>query len=273
MPAKNEDAAIKTTRFVYETEYKRLRQPFIHPIYVLHLVTRGSAEMTLCDRKYTLACGDIFFAFPGVPYRITGSEDFAYIYICFMGTRAQSVLARCHVAVTSPHYTGYSALCPFFEDAIRRLSPKNANILTESVLLYALSFLTAPDDDEPHTSDSLLRPIVDYVDRHYRESDMSLGRLADTFSYTEKYLSQLFRKHLRIGFNCYLNNLRVQYANELICKKHGSIAEIAAACGYEDALYFSKVYKKHTGNTPTHRMRLFAADEKRSRRIHDKKEN
>lgn len=263
MPAKADDTAIKTVRFVYEADHATLPQPHIHPIYVLHLVTRGTAVMSLGDKKYTLAVGDLFFAFPGIPYTVKGSADFAYIYISFMGSGAASLLAQFHVTLQALHYTGFSELCPFFQQAIRRLCPKNANTLTESLLLYALSFLAKEDEEDvPHTADKLFEPIVAYVDRHYRDSDMSLSRLSEEFSYTKQHLSKLFKKHLSIGFSGYLNALRVQYANELLAKGATSIAEIANVCGYKDSHYFSRVYKKHTGSTPTRRLRSFALDEK-----------
>ena len=41
MTAKNEDTSIQVVRFVYETECLSLKQPFMHPIYVFHIVTKG----------------------------------------------------------------------------------------------------------------------------------------------------------------------------------------------------------------------------------------
>jgi len=258
MPAKNEDAAIKTVRFVYETECQKLSQPFVNPIYVLHLVTSGSAVLRMYDREYQLKRGDIFFAFPAYLYYLDASDDFEYIYISFMGSGAAAVLARCNVTVENPVYSGFSFLTSMYESSIRRITAKNANMLTEGVLYYTLSFLDKEESEEEQkkNADNLFEAIVNYVDHHYRESDMSLSRLARTFSYTEKYMSSLFKKHMQIGFISYLNNLRVQYANELIEKGEYSISEISSACGYSDYSYFSKVFKKSTGKTPSECMRF-----------------
>ena len=258
MPAKNEEANIKTVRFVYETECLKLSQPFVHPLYVLHIVTKGRAVMRLGEEKYELKRGDIFFAFPAYPYYLDDAEDFEYIYISFMGSGAAAMLSRCNVTYNFPHYAGYDFLCPMFESAIRRITLRNSNTLTEGVLYYALSFLDTESSEveSKKTADSLFEAIVNYVDHHYKESDMSLGRLADTFSYTKKYISSLFKKHMQIGFNSYLNNLRIQYANELIEKMELNISEIAIVCGYNDYSYFSKVFKKRTGKTPTESMKF-----------------
>lgn len=264
LPVKKEENEVKTVRFVYETEFKKLIQPFVHPIYVLHIVTQGSALLNIYGREYSLARGDIFFAFPAVPLHIDGSEDFEYVYISFMGSGVPKILSTCSVTHDTPVFCGFSFLCPMYESSIRRLTDKNANILTEGLLYYTLSFLNADADEieRKKVSDNLFETIVNYVDNHYRESDMSLGRLAKTFSYTEKYLSSLFKKNMHIGFVAYLNNLRVQYANELIDKGDGSISEISSACGYSDYTYFSKVFKKSTGKTPTESIRFFAKGRK-----------
>lgn len=258
LPAKNDGTSIKTVRFVYETECLTLTQPFVNPIYVLNIVTEGRATLRIYEKEYTLERGDIFFAFPAVLYYLDASSDFKYIYISFMGSAAAALLSRCSITQENPVYKGFSFLCPMFESSIRRITNNNANMLTESVLGYTLSFFDKAEAQENNgkSVDSLFEAIVDYVDYHYRESDMSLGRLANIFSYTEKYLSMLFKKNMQIGFISYLNNLRIQYANELIEKGERRVSEIAAACGYSDYSYFARVFKKRTGSTPTESMRF-----------------
>ena len=65
MTAKNEDTAIQAARFVYETECHSLIQPFLHPIYVFHIVTKGTAIFRIRDNEYSLKRGDAFFALFG----------------------------------------------------------------------------------------------------------------------------------------------------------------------------------------------------------------
>ena len=262
MPAKNEETTIKTVRFVYETECQSFSQPFVHPIYVLHIVTQGTAVLRIDDKKHSLKRGDIFFAFPAYPYYIDASDDFEYIYISFMGSGATAFLSKCKITPNSPYYDNLGFLCTMFENAIRRVTQNNANMLTESVLYYALSYFGNDSSnfelEEQAGSDGLFQTIVNYIDHHYRENDMSLSRLASIFSYTEKYLSSLFKKNMELGFVSYLNNLRIQFANELIEKGELNISEIAEACGYSDYSYFSKVYKKITGKSPSESIKWIA---------------
>ena len=252
MPAKSGEANIKTVRFVYETECETLSQPFVSPIYVMNLVTSGTAKFRAGESVYELKRGDIFFKFPAFPYYIEDIDDFEFIYISFMGSGVAELLDKCKVKQSMPYYEGYDFLCPIFENSIRRITPKNSNFLSEGVLYYALSFLNEECGiDGDVAKEGVFETIVNYVDRHYKEANLSLGRLSETFSYTTKYLSTLFKKNMQIGFNTYLNNLRIQLACELIESSGKSIAEIASTCGFNDYTYFLKVFKKYLGKTPT----------------------
>lgn len=253
VPAKNYTGNIKTVHFVYETDFPSMAQPFIRPIYYVHLVTGGQAVLKLNGTTHPLRRGCLFFFFPGVPYEIEGDGAFRYIYISFMGSCVPTLLENLHITMERPVYEALGFLIEFWQTSIARINALNANILAESVLLHTLSYISDDGSAPPLKNDSekLFELIVDYVDSHYRDADITLKKVADVFNYTEKYLSHLFKKNMSIGFNSYVNNLRIQHAYELIAQRETSVARIAARCGYVDPLYFSKVFKKQTGASPT----------------------
>ena len=63
MSAKSEDSTIQAVRFVYETECHSLKQPFLHPIYVFHIVIKGSAVFRIGSKSFNLKRGDVFSLF------------------------------------------------------------------------------------------------------------------------------------------------------------------------------------------------------------------
>lgn len=253
MPTKNNEGSIKTINFVLETDFKHLRQPFFRAIHVLNLVTKGSAVLKLNSREYPLKPGDLFFAFPGCMFEIDGSEDFEYIYISFMGSYVNTLLEDLEIDLMHPVYKNHTQLIDFWKYSIKRVNQLNANILTEGVLLYSLSFINNKQEDVKlkKKNENLFSQVVEYIDTHFTDPDISLKKVAEIFAYTEKYLSHFFKKHMDIGFNTYLTNLRIQYAIELMERNETSISHIASKCGYTDALYFSKVFKSNMGKTPT----------------------
>lgn len=258
MPAKNYNSDIRPVHFVYETEFKKMRQPFFYSIYYMHLVTKGTAVLKINSDCYTLKKGDIYFAFPACLYEVDGSDDFEYLYISFMGSGAGALLENLDIDMTSPVYHGFENLIDLWYDSIKRINPKNINALTEGVLLYTISFIDNYSEkaSSKKSNDDLILKIVDYIDRHYRDSDMSLKKLADCFSYTEKYLSLLFKKNMNVSFRRYLNRLRIQYAFTLIENGEISVNDIALKCGYCDSTYFSKVFKLQRGITPSEYIKL-----------------
>ena len=252
IPAKNHTGTLKTVHFVYEADFHTLRQPFLRPIYYVHLVTGGTATLKIYDKEYPLQQGTLFFSFPAVPFTIDGSEDFKYLYISFMGTSAAALLQELEITVSNAVYPDFQHLIDFWMRSITRVNQKNANLLSEGVLLCTLSFISTDSALENRKPpENLLEMLVDYIDNHYRDPDLSLKKLSGIFSYTEKYISYIFKRKMNMGFNHYLNILRIQYALDLIAKDVSSVSEIAALCGYSDPLYFSKVFKKRVGYTPT----------------------
>ena len=252
LPPKNFTGNLKTVHFVYETEFASMHQPFLVPIYYLHLVTSGEATISCGEQVHTLTKGSIFFFFPGIPYEITGSEDFRYMYVSFMGACVPELLGNLDVSHERFVFHGFSQLAELWFSSIVRINQENANILTESVLLHTLSYIIPKKSQKPDkASENLFNVIVDYVDTHYRQSDLTLRAVADIFSYTEKYLSCFFKTKMGIGFNEYVTHLRLQYANRLIANGVTTVSEIATESGFSDPLYFSKVFKKKTGSSPS----------------------
>ncbi len=253
LPSKTSTGKIKTVHFVYETDFASMVQPFIKPIYYVHLVTSGKATLKFAGAQTEISEGTLFFFFPGVPYEIEGDGEFRYMYVSFMGASAPELLEELGITLNNSVFYGFSHITEFWFSSILRINQINANILAESVLLYTLSFI--PEQEMKNVpnknSENLFSVLVDYTDTHFRESDLTLRRMADIFAYTEKYLSHYFKEKMNMGFNSYLTNLRLQYAHKLIEKGEKRISYIAAESGFADSLYFSKVFKKSVGVSPT----------------------
>ena len=96
----------------------------------------------------------------------------------------------------------------------------------------------------------LIGRMLAYVNEHYGEK-ITLNSLADRFHFSTGYLSKYFTTHFNESFNDYLNRVRIQHSYELLKCHDLNISEVAEKCGYSDISYFSRVFKKHTGKTPS----------------------
>ena len=253
MPPKENEENIKAINFVFETEFAKLKQPFFAHINILYLVTRGSGVLRMQGKSFAVSRGTLFLAVAGNFFEIDGSEDFEYIYISFLGLTSSTRFATLNIQSQMLVRNGFEDMIGFWLDALRRLNPENSNLLTECVLLYAFSYLCYESQPASglHKREDSFEAILDYVDHHYMDSDISLKKLAGLFCYTPKYVSLLFKQHMDTGFNAYISALRIQYAIKLIQDGEQSVARLAEACGFSDPMYFSSVFKKRMGISPS----------------------
>ncbi|AIQ31578.1 hypothetical protein P40081_28110 [Paenibacillus sp. FSL P4-0081] len=95
-----------------------------------------------------------------------------------------------------------------------------------------------------------LMAIRSYIDEHYRE-ELTIPLLANMFSVNGNYVSQLFKRETGRTFTEYLTNLRIGYACELLMNSDLTISEIAEKSGYSDYFYFSRLFKRIKGMSPS----------------------
>ncbi len=96
----------------------------------------------------------------------------------------------------------------------------------------------------------LMKNAVEYLERHYNEP-VTLNDVAETLYVSTYYLSRMFKKELNKNFVDYLNEIRINRAKELLKDVRYKTYEIADAIGISDAHYFSRLFKKYVGITPT----------------------
>ena len=89
-----------------------------------------------------------------------------------------------------------------------------------------------------------------YIGEHVTER-LSLNEVAAVFGISPNYLSQLFGKYNEVGFSEYINQCKIAEAKRLLDEDNLKVYEIAEKLGYESSFYFSKVFKKVEGVSPT----------------------
>jgi AraC-like DNA-binding protein len=96
---------------------------------------------------------------------------------------------------------------------------------------------------------SVLRKAERYIWENYTRK-ISLQEIADASGLSASYFSTIFKEEMGENLSSYLNRLRVERAASMLITTNMPISGIAAACGFEDQSWFSKIFKNYTGFTP-----------------------
>ncbi len=105
-------------------------------------------------------------------------------------------------------------------------------------------------EPEPGERNPLVELAQEYVAEHYDENLM-LSDAAEKVGVSTGYLSTLFQKRLGKGFVDYVNEVRIEHACTYLRQTYWKTYEIAYKVGFRDEKYFSKVFKKVTGRSPS----------------------
>ncbi len=239
---------INVRLFVYEMELRKLPQPFFYSRYYLYLFVCGEGEVRVGEQTYSVSPGTLVLVHPWQLFHIVETRaELTYLYISFFGDGVGEILSSIGASSPITVYPGHEHLLDFWMKSIRRVQEKNAVFITESVLSHTFSYLCAPQTEAEERS---FAAIKNYVQENLSDPELSLRAVAGIFFYSEKYFSYLFREKSGIRFTDYLNDRRIHLALRLVDEGVKSVSELSAACGFMNASYFSKVFKKSMGKTP-----------------------
>lgn len=133
--------------------------------------------------------------------------------------------------------------------------PDNFWILRTRYFIISMLFMATADFYRDYRQDELYKdPLVVKVSKYlwdHLEEDITLSKILKKFSVNKNTLNDAFNNEMNMSCMAYLEMLRVNLAKKHLQFDDESVSEISQMCGYTDTNYFSKVFKKHTGQTPS----------------------
>lgn len=96
-----------------------------------------------------------------------------------------------------------------------------------------------------------LLEIVDYIHDNFTNNSLSVESLAHMCGMSDTYLRRLFVMNFKTTPLKYINQLKLNYAIELLLSGYYTISQVSEKCGFENVQYFSRFIKKETGKTPS----------------------
>ncbi len=101
-----------------------------------------------------------------------------------------------------------------------------------------------------HKTPPILLEMIAYIQNNYR-NEVTLTILSDRFRLSKQYIIKLFRIHLHTSGTKYINSLRLAHSLELLKYSSMNINEVSSYVGYNNAYYFSRVFKAEYNMTPS----------------------
>ena len=101
-----------------------------------------------------------------------------------------------------------------------------------------------------HRLGQVREDIEAFIREHYT-TELSMQTVARAMNYSDAYFCKLFKQCFEVNFSVYLNEYRIARAKELLQSTRLNVREVSNACGYSDSNYFTRVFKRITGKTPS----------------------
>ena len=106
-------------------------------------------------------------------------------------------------------------------------------------------------DDSREEMNTFTRELFQYIDSHYTDADLCITSLETQFKCSESTIRKAFKSVTDVTISRYIEQKRMNLANELLAQKQKTITEIALECGFANLNSFYKAYRRVFGHAPT----------------------
>lgn len=235
--------------------------PRLLETYKLVFVLKGRGYLKSGGKKLkTLNAGDLFVLYPKEKhhYYADAEHPWELMWISFNGTLSETLLED--VGLTRNSNILSSVLNHSIQRTVQTIinslgDTEDTNRLCATGQLYILfAYLKHFTDIQQQRSevikqDSCVWKAIRFIEQNYY-LDIDVDMLCEHVNYSRSYLSRTFKSETQMTIPEYINKIRVQNAVNLLTTSKMPVKEISILVGMKDSFYFSKLFKKFTGETP-----------------------
>lgn len=212
------------------------------PHYFLFYVAEGYADFY----GMPVTKGTAFFVNDWEKYCIFSKVPCKYCWIAFNGTQVKKILEECHISLANHAWKfSYTNECVAIIKKLIFETERNHNLHLLSGLFDILSYHAGNSDGLVPKTDvgRFVQQAKDFININYFR-EISVEMIAKRLNISHKYLCKIFKKSCGISPKAYLIATRLQKSEQLLRNQPLlAIETIAHLVGFNDALYFSRVFK------------------------------
>jgi AraC-like DNA-binding protein len=249
------DGSVPPPTLAYVTPFPRLSLA-LDGTYAIELASHGHVEIVRASRAHAVLVPAHAWDRPQWSARVK-------VLTCLFGHKQVGFSLVAHGGTSDASLEAIKTSVPGAHDAISRhilqalassaIDAPNGRLnrlLVESLLHACVRLLTQETPHPQRKATLTYEAICLYVAENFQNRSLNRESVAERFNLAPNHVSRLFAVEGATRFNDHLNIVRVNRAKFMLQTYGMSVKEIAANCGYSDAAYFCRVFRKITNLTP-----------------------
>ena len=230
--------------------------PGVRDHYLLHYIVSGRGTYDAGGRTFAPGAGEAFLAFPDTPifYRADREEPWEYYWVGFAGPSAGLLLAQ------TPFSRKRPVLRPAAGEQLRqalldiykaRGGDYPSAVRMAGYLQAALGLLMEGGGRRGEDAlEDYARQGAAFIQQNYSRS-VTVDQIARQAGVSRSYLYRAFQTAFGCSPSEYLTRYRIQRAAQLLRHSSLPVGAVATSAGFEDPFYFSRVFRREMGVSPT----------------------
>lgn len=246
--------------------YKVERDRF--PCFGLEFVADGEGRVVLDPASYPLSPGVMFCYGPETGHRILNRLDrpMTKYFVDFVGTEAEGLFIKGHFAPGGAvRILDVEPMRFLFDELIdaglgdSAISKDLCSAYLRVILLKAANGVVPSPKTSPLTASQFHR-WLEYINAHFTRL-RDLHDIAAELNTRPAQLCRVFKQHGHAGPFRYLTQKKMNFAAQLLAARRVTVREAAEQVGYADPYHFSRLFKRHFGQSPVNFQRHFRRSE------------
>lgn len=229
--------------------------------YLIHHVLSGKGQYITENSMFSIKAGDTFLIYPftEIVYKADENDPWEYYWIGFSGSDAEALLDLTDFSKQNPVIsTDFGEkLKNEILNTCKAYGQEDFNAIRMTGGLYNILSIIVENSNKAKNRQESSRYYAQKAGEYIAHNYAQLITVEDIASYvgvSRSHLFRVFKKHYSASPKEFLSKYRIRKSCNLLKETSLSIGAIANSVGFEDSLYFSRVFKRVKGITPTEYM-------------------
>lgn len=215
--------------------------------YLFLYIIKGSCEAQTQDGMTSVQAGNMLVYRPGESQYYAFSEycENQAVYVHFTGSMAEE-FAKFTGDKNIIHIENTEHAVKLFSRIVNDFVSGTDNMMSISWFIQLCELMKGNSNN---VIDRRILEVLKYINKNYKENN-SVCFYADMCGLSDDRFAHLFKKEVGMSPHKYITDVRIRQAKYLLEFSDLNVSEVATEVGMEDALYFSRIFKKYTGYPP-----------------------